>query len=79
MTADGTEGVAFGLYTMTGRALSFIAPFMFFTFIDAFGTDRAGMGGLLVMLAAGLVAMVLVHVPRAAESHKERRARTDSR
>ena len=65
MTADGMEGVAFGLYTMTGRALSFIAPFMFFTFIDAFGADRAGLGGLLVMLAAGLIAMVVVRVPRA--------------
>ena len=46
MSADGKEGVAFGLYTTTGRAVSFLAPWLFSTFIDVFGTDRAGMGGL---------------------------------
>ena len=60
MTADGKEGVAFGLYTTTGRAVIFLAPLMFSTFVDAFGADRAGMGGLLVVLAAGFVAMLLV-------------------
>jgi len=65
MSAEGKEGVAFGLYTTTGRAVSFLAPWMFFTFIDLFGTDRAGMGGLCVVLAAGLVAMLIaVRVPR---------------
>jgi MFS transporter, UMF1 family len=67
MSAEGKEGVAFGLYTTTGRAVSFLAPWMFFTFIDLFGTDRAGMGGLCVVLAAGLVAMlIMVRVPRQA-------------
>jgi UMF1 family MFS transporter len=32
-------------------------------FIAVFGTDRAGMGGLLVVLAAGLLAMLAVRVP----------------
>ena len=64
MSADGKEGVAFGLYTTTGRAVSFLAPTLFSTFIDLFGTDRAGMGGLCVVLAAGLVAMLAVRVPR---------------
>ena len=66
MTAHGKEGVVFGLYTMTGRAVAFLAPWMFFTFVDAFGTDRAGMGGLLVVLAAGFGAMLLVRAPAAA-------------
>jgi MFS transporter, UMF1 family len=67
MSAEGKESVAFGLYTTTGRAVSFLAPWMFFTFIDLFGTDRAGMGGLCVVLAAGLVAMMIaVRVPREA-------------
>jgi UMF1 family MFS transporter len=66
MTARGKEGVAFGLYTTTGRAVIFLAPLMFSTFVDAFGTDRAGMGGLLVVLAAGFVAMLMVRVPAAA-------------
>ncbi|WP_232315558.1 MFS transporter [Mycobacterium celatum] len=58
MTADGKEGLAFGLYTTTGRAAAFLAPSMFFTFIDLFGADRAGLGGLLVVLTAGLLAML---------------------
>ena len=64
MSAEGKEGTAFGLYTTAGRAASFLAPWMFFTFIDLFGTDRAGMGGLCVVLAAGLVAMAAVRGPR---------------
>jgi len=40
---------------MTGRAVAFLAPWLFFVFVDAFGTDRAGLGGLCVVLAAGLV------------------------
>jgi UMF1 family MFS transporter len=64
MSADGREGVAFGLYTMTGRAVSFLAPWLFFVFVDAFDADRAGMGGLCVVLTAGLLAMLAVRVPR---------------
>jgi MFS transporter, UMF1 family len=67
MSAEGKEGVAFGLYTTTGRAVSFLAPWMFFTFVDLFNTDRAGLGGLCVVLMAGLVAMLIaVRVPREA-------------
>jgi UMF1 family MFS transporter len=63
MSAEGKEGVAFGLYTTTGRAVSYVAPMLFSLFIAIFGTDRAGMGGLVAVLAAGLVAMLLVRVP----------------
>lgn len=63
MAADGKEGVAFGLYTTTGRAVSFLAPTLISVFIDWFGAVRAGIGGLLVVLAVGLVAMVAVHAP----------------
>ena len=64
MAADGKEGMAFGLYTTTGRAVSFLAPLLFSVFIDVFGTDRAGMGGLLVVVAVGLAAMLAVRAPR---------------
>ncbi|MGY4711731.1 MFS transporter [Mycolicibacterium sp. CBM1] len=63
MSSEGKEAVAFGLYTMTGRAVAFIAPWLFFVFVDAFHTDRAGLAGLCVVLAAGLVGMILVRVP----------------
>jgi UMF1 family MFS transporter len=71
MTAEGKEGVAFGLYTTTGRAVIFLAPLMFSTFVDVFGSVRAGMGGLLVVLGAGFVAMLLVRTPNATNESLE--------
>jgi UMF1 family MFS transporter len=65
MSAEGKESVAFGLYTTTGRAVSFLAPWLFFVFVDWFGTDRAGIGGLCLVLTAGLIAMLAVRAPRA--------------
>lgn len=62
MTGEGKEGVAFGLYTMTGRAVAFLAPWLFFVFVDFFHTDRAGWGGICLVLALGLVGMLLVRV-----------------
>ena len=64
MTGEGKDGVAFGLYTMTGRAAAFIAPWLFFVFVDFFHADRAGLGGVLVVLAAGLIGMMMVRVDR---------------
>lgn len=63
MTGEGKEGIAFGLYTMTGRAAAFLAPWLFFVFVDLFGTDRAGLAGICLVLAAGLGGMLLVRVP----------------
>ncbi len=63
MAAHGKEGVAFGLYTTTGRAVSFVAPWLFSLFIDIFDTDRAGMAGLCLVLALGLLAMLAVRAP----------------
>ncbi len=67
MCAHGREGIAFGLYTMTGRAAAFLAPGMFFIFVDAFGADRAGLAGLCVVLSAGLLAMLAVRSPQSLE------------
>ena len=64
MTPDGKEGMAFGLYTMTGRAVAFVAPWLFFVFVDAFDADRAGLGGLCLVLAVGMLGMLKVRVPR---------------
>lgn len=63
MAKDGREGVAFGLYTMTGRAVAFLAPWLFSVFVDAFGAVRAGIGGICLVLIAGLLGMLLVRVP----------------
>ncbi len=63
MAKNGREGVAFGLYTMTGRAVAFVGPWLFSVFVDAFGAVRAGLGGITLVLIAGLLGMLAVRVP----------------
>jgi len=63
ITPPGREGQMFGLYATTGRAVSFLAPTLFGFFAWWFGTDRAGIVGLLVVLAAGLAALLAVRSP----------------
>jgi UMF1 family MFS transporter len=72
MSDEGKEGVAFGLFTTTGRAVSFLAPWLFSAFIDIFDTDRAGMGGLCVVLVLGLAAMLMVRTPGRSLEHAMR-------
>lgn len=64
MTAHGKEGVTFGLYTTAGRAATFLAPWLFSLSIDVFDSFRAGMGGLVLVLALGLIAFLPVRVPQ---------------
>jgi len=64
MSSDGKEGVAFGLYTMTGRAVSFLAPWLFSLFVDVFGAVRAGMGGLCLVMIVGLLILLRVRAPQ---------------
>jgi UMF1 family MFS transporter len=59
----GREGQLFGLYATTGRAVSFLAPTLFGLFAYLFGTDRAGMVGILLVLGAGLLALLKVKPP----------------
>jgi MFS transporter, UMF1 family len=68
MATNGREGVAFGLYTMTGRAVAFVAPWLFSVFVDFFGAVRAGLGGIALVLIAGLLAMLMVRVPSVRDS-----------
>jgi UMF1 family MFS transporter len=63
MSSAGKEGVAFGLYTMTGRAVSFVAPWLFSVFVDVFGAVRAGMGGLCLVMVVGLLILLIVRAP----------------
>lgn len=63
LAPPGREGQLFGLYTTTGRAVSFLAPLLFGFFAWAFATDRAGIAGLLVVLGAGLLALLAVPAP----------------
>ena len=71
ITTPGREGQNFGLYAMTGRAVSFMAPLMFALTIWAGNlilgtdTDRWGIAGIMVVLAVGL--LLLLRVPRQVE------------
>ncbi|GAA1077311.1 MFS transporter [Tsukamurella spumae] len=64
MTVPGREGQMFGLYQTTGRAASFLGPALFGLFVWAFGTDRAGIGGIIVVLALGLLLLLRVRPTR---------------
>jgi UMF1 family MFS transporter len=65
LAPPGREGQLFGLYATTGRAVSFLAPTLFGVAITVFGAQRAGIVGILVVLAAGLVALAPVRAPSA--------------
>ena len=64
LAPPGREGQLFGLYATTGRAVSFLAPTLFGVAITVFGAQRAGIAGILVVLAGGLVALAPVRAPR---------------
>ncbi|WP_431949280.1 MFS transporter [Nocardia lijiangensis] len=68
LAPPGREGQLFGLYTTTGRAVSFLAPSLFGLFVWVFDADRAGMVGLAVVLAAGLAVLLPVRSPDVARA-----------
>ncbi|RZT86422.1 UMF1 family MFS transporter [Pseudonocardia sediminis] len=59
----GHEGQLFGLYATTGRAVSFLAPALIGLFTYLFSSDRAGTVGIVLVLAAGLAAIIPVKAP----------------
>lgn len=63
LAPQGREGQLFGLYATTGRAVSFLSPVLFGLFTYMFGADRAGIIGILLVLAAGLVALWPIKPP----------------
>ncbi|MET0928576.1 MAG: MFS transporter [Aeromicrobium sp.] len=60
LTPPGKEGQHFGLYAMTGRAASFLAPSLFGLFAFAFGDDRWGIIGIMLVILVGLIALTRV-------------------
>ncbi len=72
LAPPGHEGQLFGLYATTGRAVSFLAPLLFGLFTYVFGSDRAGIVGILLVLAGGLAALLPVRPPElAGRAHAE--------
>jgi UMF1 family MFS transporter len=64
LAPGGREGQLFGLYATTGRAVSFIASTLFALFTSIFGAPRAGIVGILLVLVAGLAALLPVRPPQ---------------
>jgi MFS transporter, UMF1 family len=54
------QGQLFGLYTCTGRVVSFVAPAAFALGVSILGGQRWGMLGITVVLLAGLLAVLPV-------------------
>ena len=50
----------FGLYTTTGRAVSFLAPGLFGIAVAITGDTRFGIVGIVIVLLAGLLLMLRV-------------------
>ncbi|HVL83504.1 MAG TPA: MFS transporter [Pseudonocardia sp.] len=65
LAPPGREGQLFGLYATTGRAVSFLAPSLVGLFTFLFDSTRAGMAGILVVIAIGLAALWRVRPPAA--------------
>jgi MFS transporter, UMF1 family len=66
LAAAGREGQLFGLYATTGRAVSFLAPTLVGVCTQLFGSERAGIVGILLVLGLGLVALWPVRAPAGA-------------
>jgi UMF1 family MFS transporter len=66
LAAPGREGQLFGLYATTGRAVSFLAPSLFGLFVSLFDAQRAGIVGIVLVLVAGLLALLPVRPPAVA-------------
>jgi UMF1 family MFS transporter len=62
LAPPGHEGELFGLYATTGRAVSFVAP-MLVGLCTWLAGNRAGIVGIILVLAAGLTALLPVRPP----------------
>ena len=60
VTPAGREGEVFGLYATTGRAVSFLAPLLFSTFVAVAGAQYWGILGIMIVLFVGLVLLIPV-------------------
>ena len=65
----GRENENFGLYATSGRAVAFLSPFAFTVAIGIGGTQRAGILGIVLVLAIGLLAFLPLRIPAHATAH----------
>jgi UMF1 family MFS transporter len=63
LAPEGEVGKVFGLYALTGRAVTFIGPTMFGVVTQATHSQRAGLGSILILLILGLGLLTKVREP----------------
>ena len=64
LTPSDMQGEIFGLYATTGRVMSFLSPLLWALFIGWFGATHFGILGIVIILAAGLVLLLMVKLPK---------------
>jgi len=63
LAPEGEVGKVFGLYALTGRAVTFIGPTMFGVVTEATHSQRAGLASILLLLILGLALLTKVREP----------------
>jgi UMF1 family MFS transporter len=63
LAPEGQVGKVFGLYALTGRAVTFVGPTVFYWVTESTHSQRAGLASILVLLILGLAALTRVREP----------------
>ena len=63
LSPEGLETEFFGLYALSGKSVAFLGPLIFGFITDMTGSQRAGMGSILVFIVGGLILMTMVREP----------------
>ena len=66
LAPPGEVGKVFGLYALTGRAVTFVGPTMFATVTETTHSQRAGMASILLLLMLGFAVLTKVREPKRA-------------
>jgi len=70
MTSTETASENFGLYATAGRAVSFLAPAAFASFVAITGQERLGIIGIVAVLALGLALFLSMRLTEEAEARR---------
>ncbi|WP_156223634.1 MFS transporter [Pseudactinotalea suaedae] len=79
MTSTETASENFGLYATAGRAVSFLAPAAFASFVAITGQERLGIIGIVVVLALGLALFLSMRFTEQAEERRRAQDPTPDR
>jgi UMF1 family MFS transporter len=63
LAPEGQVGKVFGLYALTGRAVTFVGPTVFYSVTESTHSQRAGMASILLLLMLGLALLTRVREP----------------